>query len=100
MPEVTSIDSIAGQCIYFGLSFGRVSVDFTGRMSDIFIRVIQDKFETSIRRTMKTLSKNMETFTLINKLNQTDLKVDAAPISVSNIFLSFILESNKSFICF
>lgn len=82
LPEVTSIDSILGQCTYFGLSFGRVGVDFMGRISDIFIRVVQEKFEMSIRRATKTLSKNMETFTLINKLNQMDLKVEPAPISV------------------
>ncbi|KAL2726166.1 conserved oligomeric Golgi complex subunit 8 [Vespula maculifrons] len=74
LPGVTSIDSILGQCTYFGLSFGRVGADFTGRMSDIFVRVIGDRFELAIRRTTRKFEKDMETFTLINKPQRTDIK--------------------------
>lgn len=74
LPGVTSIDSILGQCTYFGLSFGRVGADFTGRMSDIFVRVIGEKFELSVRRTTKKFEQDMEKFTLINKSQRTSLK--------------------------
>ncbi|XP_060829188.1 conserved oligomeric Golgi complex subunit 8 [Bombus pascuorum] len=75
LPGVTSIDSILGQCTYFGLSFGRVGADFTGRMSDIFVRVIGEKFESSIRRTTKKFESDMESFTLINKIQKTTIKI-------------------------
>ncbi|XP_032671808.1 conserved oligomeric Golgi complex subunit 8 [Odontomachus brunneus] len=76
LPGVTSIDSILGQCTYFGLSFGRVGVDFTGRMSDIFVRVIGEKFEQNVRRTTRKFEKDMETFTLINKTQRLDIKTE------------------------
>ncbi|XP_031834230.1 conserved oligomeric Golgi complex subunit 8 isoform X2 [Nomia melanderi] len=77
LPGVTSIDSILGQCTYFGLSFGRVGADFTGRMSDIFVHVIGEKFESSIHKTTKKFEKDMESFTLINKIQRTNIKVNA-----------------------
>ncbi|EFN83413.1 conserved oligomeric Golgi complex subunit 8 [Harpegnathos saltator] len=76
LPGVASIDSILGQCTYFGLSFGRVGVDFTGRMSDIFVRVIGEKFEQNVRRTTRKFEKDMETFTLINKTQRFDIKTE------------------------
>lgn len=75
LPGVTSIDSILGQCTYFGLSFGRVGADFTGRMSDIFVRVIGEKFESSVHKTTKKFEKDMESFTLINKSQKTNVKM-------------------------
>ncbi|XP_050491286.1 conserved oligomeric Golgi complex subunit 8 [Bombus huntii] len=75
LPGVTSIDSILGQCTYFGLSFGRVGADFTGRMSDIFVRVIGEKFESSIRKTTKKFESDMESFTLINKIQKATIKI-------------------------
>lgn len=83
LPGVTSIDSILGQCTYFGLSFGRVGVDFTGRMSDIFVRVIGEKLEQNVRRTTRKFEKDMETFTLINKTQRLDLKRETSINSVS-----------------
>ncbi|XP_076644361.1 conserved oligomeric Golgi complex subunit 8 [Halictus rubicundus] len=84
LPGVTSIDSILGQCTYFGLSFGRVGVDFTGRMSDIFVRVIGEKFESSIRKTTKKFEKDMESFTLINKIQRTNIKVNTTTVKSEN----------------
>nr|XP_033332797.1 conserved oligomeric Golgi complex subunit 8 [Megalopta genalis] len=84
LPGVTSIDSILGQCTYFGLSFGRVGVDFTGRMSDIFVRVIGEKFESSVRKTTKKFEKDMESFTLINKIQRTNMKINTTTIKSEN----------------
>ncbi|XP_078037313.1 conserved oligomeric Golgi complex subunit 8 [Augochlora pura] len=84
LPGVTSIDSILGQCTYFGLSFGRVGVDFTGRMSDIFVRVIGEKFESNIRKTTKRFEKDMESFTLINKIQRTNMKINTTTVKSEN----------------
>ncbi|XP_012253020.2 conserved oligomeric Golgi complex subunit 8 [Athalia rosae] len=81
LPGVTSIDSILGQCTYFGLSFSRVGADFTARMSHIFICAIGDKIETIIRRTTRKFEKDMETFTLINKLQRTEVKSETSGLS-------------------
>lgn len=102
LPGVTSIDSILGQCTYFGLSFGRVGVDFTGRMCDIFVRVIGEKFETSVRKTTKKFEKDMESFTLINKIQKTNIKMTNTIKSVSKyLFLYFfflhINNMNKNY---
>lgn len=77
LPGVTSIDTILGQCTYFGLSFGRVGADFAGRMCDIFVRVIGDRLDIAIRKTTRKFEKDMETFTLINKPQRTDVEPDA-----------------------
>ncbi|XP_011312770.1 conserved oligomeric Golgi complex subunit 8 [Fopius arisanus] len=76
LPGVSSIDSILGQCTYFGLSFGRVGADFTSRMSDIFVRVVGSKFQRNVYKTTRRFEKDVETFTLINKLHRIDVKVD------------------------
>ena len=83
LPGVTSVDSILGQCTYFALSFGRVGADFTGRMSDIFVKVIGEKVEADIRKTTKKFEKDMETFTLINKTQRADVKMEPVVQSVS-----------------
>lgn len=104
LPGVTSIDSILGQCTYFGLSFGRVGVDFTGRMCDIFVRVIGEKFESSVRKTTKKFEKDMESFTLINKIQKTNVKMTTIIKSVSKylsiyiyIFFLNINNMNKNY---
>lgn len=82
LPSVTSIDSVLGQCTYFGLSFGRVGADFTCRMSDIFVRVIGHKTQKNIAKASKKFDKDMETFTLINKLHRMEVKIDSQIKSV------------------
>lgn len=94
LPGVASIDSILDQCTYFALSFGRVGVDFTGRMSDIFVRVIAEKFDLSARKTTKKFEKDMETFTLINKTQRLDIKTETSIISVNIQKISLQLQYN------
>lgn len=86
LPGVTSIDSILGQCTYFGLSFGRVGADFTGRMSDIFIKVIGKKFENIISKTTKNFEKDVENFTLVHRLSKSDIKMEPIITSVITSF--------------
>ncbi|XP_041449770.1 conserved oligomeric Golgi complex subunit 8-like [Drosophila obscura] len=59
--DVGSIETVLGQCIYFGLSFSRVGADFRALMAPIFMGVVQRKFEASIEQ-------ELERFTLINKV--------------------------------
>ena len=64
---VSSIDSILGLCMYFGLSFSRVGCDFRPLMVDVFINVISNNFQQSILRATKNFERNIERYTLINK---------------------------------
>ncbi|KAI4462738.1 conserved oligomeric golgi complex component 8 [Holotrichia oblita] len=64
---VSSIDSILGQCMFFGLSFSKVGCDFRPLMVKIFTKVISKHFQQSISNATKNFEKNMEKFTLINK---------------------------------
>ncbi|KAB0799904.1 hypothetical protein PPYR_07784 [Photinus pyralis] len=65
--EVTSIESILGQCMYFGLSFSRVGCDFRGSMVPIFNKAVLHNFRRRISKSSLDFEKNMERFTLINK---------------------------------
>ncbi|KAK4887329.1 hypothetical protein RN001_003600 [Aquatica leii] len=65
--EVTSIESILGQCMYFGLSFSRVGCDFRGSMVPIFNKAILNNFSKHVQKATLNFEKNMERFTLINK---------------------------------
>ncbi|KAF5280504.1 hypothetical protein FQA39_LY18049 [Lamprigera yunnana] len=65
--EVTSIESILGQCMYFGLSFSKVGCDFRGSMIPIFENAILNNFHKHLQKATYNFEKNMERFTLINK---------------------------------
>lgn len=64
---ITTIDSILGQCMYFGLSFSRIGCDFRPLIAPIFTKHISASFERHILKATKNLERNMERFTLINK---------------------------------
>lgn len=68
-------------------------------MSDIFVRIIGERFEQNVRRTTRKFEKDMETFTLINKTQRLDIKTEISVNSVS-IYVSskFTLICNYS--CF
>jgi hypothetical protein len=74
LPNVNSIDFILNQCTYFGLSFARVGVDFTGRIADIFIKTIKLKIQSSILMITKKFKKNIENSTLIQTLQKCSIK--------------------------
>lgn len=65
---VHSIDTILGQCMYFGLSFSRVGADFRGLMAPIFYNVILTNFKTAIFKATRQFESDIESYTLINKI--------------------------------
>ncbi|XP_055837984.1 conserved oligomeric Golgi complex subunit 8 [Episyrphus balteatus] len=64
---VNSLDTVLGQCMYFGLSFSRVGADFRALMAPIFIRVIKQNFSNSIQGVNQNFERDLERYTLINK---------------------------------
>ncbi|KAJ8672446.1 hypothetical protein QAD02_003705 [Eretmocerus hayati] len=72
---VTSMDSILGQCTYFGLSLGRVGVDFTGRMSNIFLKTIRSKFKKSILEVTMKCEKDLQSSLLVSQSLETGVKI-------------------------
>ncbi|XP_068144232.1 conserved oligomeric Golgi complex subunit 8 [Drosophila tropicalis] len=65
---VSSIETVLGQCMYFGLSFSRVGADFRGLMAPIFVRVIQKTFQSNIAQVNEQFNRELDKYTLINKV--------------------------------
>lgn len=65
---VNSIETVLGQCMYFGLSFSRVGADFRGLIAPIFVRVVSHKFKSSIAQVNEHFEQELDKFTLINKV--------------------------------
>jgi hypothetical protein len=65
--DVSSIDSILAQCMYFGVSFSKVGCDFRSLLVPIFTNKIAKDFERSVEGAATKFESNMERFTLINK---------------------------------
>jgi len=59
------LDSILGQCMYFGLSFSRVGADFRGLLAPIFERAARDYFCTALREANKRFEENMQSYNLL-----------------------------------
>lgn len=54
--------------MYFGLSFSRVGADFRALMVPIFVKVIKEKFLAAIAIVNQNFEKELEKFTLINRV--------------------------------
>ncbi|EDX04701.1 conserved oligomeric Golgi complex subunit 8 [Drosophila simulans] len=65
---VGSVETVLGQCMYFGLSFSRVGADFRALMAPIFVGVIRRRFESSVEQVDDQFERELERFTLINKV--------------------------------
>ncbi|KAG8237419.1 hypothetical protein J437_LFUL017267 [Ladona fulva] len=60
-----SLDSIIGQCMYFGLSFSRIGADFRSLMAPIFIKVISKNFENAVKKCTKTFESDIDKFSFV-----------------------------------
>uniref|UniRef100_A0A2M4CQL7 Conserved oligomeric Golgi complex subunit 8 n=1 Tax=Anopheles darlingi TaxID=43151 RepID=A0A2M4CQL7_ANODA len=82
--DIGTFDTILGQCMYFGLSFSRVGIDFRALVAPVFVRVIGSRFRSSVTRITGQFAADIERYTLINRVpsmirrSATALPVDEA----------------------
>ncbi|XP_029781355.1 conserved oligomeric Golgi complex subunit 8 [Suricata suricatta] len=60
------LDSLLGQCMYFGLSFSRVGADFRGQLAPIFQQVAISTFQKAIQEAVEKFQDEMNSYTLIS----------------------------------
>ncbi|XP_035790086.1 conserved oligomeric Golgi complex subunit 8-like [Anopheles albimanus] len=66
--DIGTFDTILGQCMYFGLSFSRVGIDFRALVAPVFVRVIGGRFRSSVARITSQFVADIERYTLINRV--------------------------------
>lgn len=65
--NAASLDSILGQCMYFGLSFSKVGCDFRPVLVPIFTEAIVATFRNTVDIATNDFHQNMDRFTLLNR---------------------------------
>jgi hypothetical protein len=60
------LESLLGQCMYFGLSFSRVGADFRGQLAPMFQRVAGETFHQAVQEAADKFQEDMNHYTLIS----------------------------------
>nr|SVE72874.1 EOG090X04G7 [Ceriodaphnia reticulata] len=66
LPKVSpsSLESVFGQCMYFGLSFGRIGSDFRSLLVPLFSQVVYDRFDLHTNKSEAQFAEAMSSFSL------------------------------------
>lgn len=66
LPKVSpsSLESVFGQCMYFGLSFGRIGSDFRSLLVPLFSQVVYDRFDHQTNKSEAQFAEAMSSFSL------------------------------------
>ncbi|KAK0150668.1 Conserved oligomeric Golgi complex subunit 8 [Merluccius polli] len=75
------LDSLLGQCMYFGLSFSRVGADFRGQLAPLFQRVAGETFRQAVHEAADKFQEDMNHYTLISLPSMLGGTIPAAPPS-------------------
>lgn len=59
------LDSLLGQCMYFGLSFSRVGADFRGQLAPLFQQVALEAFQAALQEAADRFQEDMNRYTLV-----------------------------------
>lgn len=90
--NISSLDSVVGQSMYFAHSFSRVGADFRGLLAVKIIKIIENNFEHSIWKINKKFKHDMDKFA-INKISSLgkiksniETKPEQPPISLIEFY--------------
>lgn len=95
----SSLSSLLGQSMYFGLSFSRVGADFRALIAPIFVKTVINNFTSAVRKATKRFDVDMEKFTLpkiLSSAHYSDLKEEKKITLklVSKIYSKFLYFVN------